>query len=76
VEGGRELSLSLNAGSLVSVFPLGSGPWEAASGGLKWPLNGLNWNRGFFGISNIAETGGFSVQVIRGRLMVIVPIIR
>jgi thiamine pyrophosphokinase len=76
VDSGQELFLPLKAGSLVSVFPLGSGPWEAASRGLKWPLNGLNWDRGFFGISNIAETGSFSVQVIRGRLMVIVPIIR
>ena len=41
--------LTLNlAASLVSVFPLGNGPWEAESRGLKWPLAGLPWKRGFF----------------------------
>jgi thiamine pyrophosphokinase len=76
VDGGQELFLPLPAGSLVSVFPLGGGPWEAASKGLKWPLNGLAWDRGFFGISNVAVTGSISVQAVRGRFMVIVPIIR
>jgi thiamine pyrophosphokinase len=74
-DSGQELFLPLKAESLVSVFPLGNGPWEAASRGLKWPLNSLNWNRSFCGVSNITETGSFSVQVIRGRLMVIVPIL-
>jgi thiamine pyrophosphokinase len=73
--GGNALSLTPPPGSLVSVFPLGGGPWEAESAGLKWPLNGLSWNRGNFGVSNVVSEGGFSVQALRGRFMVIVPLI-
>jgi thiamine pyrophosphokinase len=68
-----ELALSMGAGELVSVFPLGGGPWKARSAGLKWPLDGLSWTRGFFGLSNEAETGDFSVRAEAGRFMVIVP---
>jgi len=56
---------------IVSVFPLGEGPWEAQSEGLKWPLKGLKWNRGFFGLSNVAVNGEFSISAIKGRFMVI-----
>ncbi|MDR1617949.1 MAG: thiamine diphosphokinase [Treponema sp.] len=59
--------------SLVSVFPLGEGPWEAESRGLKWPLAGLPWSRGFFGVSNEAA-GGFSVRALAGRFMVVLPL--
>jgi len=60
----------------VSVFPLGVGPWEEESSGLKWSLAGLSWNRGFFGISNVAPDGVFSVRVKQGRFMVIIPLIQ
>jgi thiamine pyrophosphokinase len=60
-------------GSLVSVFPLGEGPWEAESRGLKWPLAGLPWSRGFFGVSNEAG-GGFSVTALSGRFLVVGPL--
>jgi thiamine pyrophosphokinase len=59
--------------SLVSVFPLGPGPWEAESGGLRWPLAGLPWDRGFFGLSNVAENGSFSLKARRGRFLVVLP---
>ncbi|MDR1047758.1 MAG: hypothetical protein LBL64_08270, partial [Treponema sp.] len=55
VNEGQSLSRSLPPGSLVSVFPLGEGPWRALSRNLKWPLDRLSWNRGFFGVSNRAE---------------------
>jgi thiamine pyrophosphokinase len=58
----------------VSVFPLGSGPWEAESGGLKWPLEGLPWDRGFFGLSNTAPEGEFFIKTGKGRFMVILPL--
>jgi thiamine pyrophosphokinase len=61
-------------GGLVSVFPLGEGPWEAESRGLRWPLAGLPWNRGFFGVSNEAPAGGFSVIALSGRFMVVLPL--
>ncbi|MDR0503920.1 MAG: thiamine diphosphokinase [Treponema sp.] len=60
-------------GAVVSVFPLGAGPWEAESTGLKWPLDGLTWDRGFFGVSNVAVNGDFSVTAQKGRFMVILP---
>jgi len=65
-----------HTGSLspVSVFPLGSGPWEVESSGLSWPLAGLGWNRGFFGLSNEAPGGSFTVTARQGRFMVITPL--
>ena len=69
-----ELCLRLEKGALVSVFPLGAGPWEAKSAGLKWPLSGLPWDRGFFGLSNVAVDGGFSIKAQAGRFMVILPL--
>jgi thiamine pyrophosphokinase len=65
------LSRSLGKNAPVSVFPLGEGAWEAKSEGLKWKLEGLSWDRGFFGLSNIAENGSFTVTAEKGRFMVI-----
>jgi thiamine pyrophosphokinase len=61
-------------GAPVSVFPLGAGPWKAESAGLKWPLAGLPWDRGFFGLSNAAENGSFRLKAERGRFLVILPL--
>jgi thiamine pyrophosphokinase len=74
--GGEEnvLSLKLEKKTCVSVFPLGDGPWKAASSGLKWQLMGLSWERGFFGLSNITTEGLFSIKAEEGRFMVIVPL--
>jgi thiamine pyrophosphokinase len=72
VNGG--LSFSAEQDALVSVFPLGGGPWEAESAGLKWPLKGLPWNRGFFGLSNIAVDGKFNVKAVSGRFMIIITL--
>jgi thiamine pyrophosphokinase len=71
---GKTLVLSLPPSSMVSLFPLASGPWEAESSGLKWPLRGLAWDRGSFGVSNEAPEGEFSVRAIRGRFMMIAPL--
>jgi thiamine pyrophosphokinase len=70
----QELRCTLPPDSLVSIFPLGPGPWNVESQGLKWPLNGLTWDRGFFGISNISLTGAFSVYAHAGRFLVILPL--
>jgi thiamine pyrophosphokinase len=67
------LTLRIESGSAVSVFPLGGGPWQALSWGLKWPLDKVHWNRGFIGLSNMAETGEFSILAKQGRFMVIIP---
>ena len=57
----------------VSVFPLGTGPWEAESTGLKWSLSGLSWHRDFIAISNQAPEGNFSIRAIRGRFLTLMP---
>jgi thiamine pyrophosphokinase len=73
---GTVMRKSLTSGSLVSVFPLGAGPWQAESEGLKWPLNGLSWERGRggLGISNVVLDNSFSIRSVRGRFMVISPL--
>jgi len=58
----------------VSVFPLGDGPWESESSGLSWPLGLLDWNRGFFGLSNRAPNGAFTINATQGRFFVIIPL--
>ena len=70
---GKTLNAAVPPGSLVSVFPLAGGPWEAESAGLKWPLNGLVWKIGDFGLSNAAEHGFFEIRSLKGRFMVIIP---
>ena len=70
---GKILNTALPPESLVSVFPLGKGPWDAVSSGLKWPLKGLSWNRGSFGLSNLVLDGPFEIHSIKGRFMVIIP---
>lgn len=71
-----ELALCLEKDALLSVFPLGDGPWKAVSRSLAWPLDELRWNRGFFGLSNVATSGEFSIRAERGRFMVIIPGLR
>jgi len=68
------LSLKTEKNAVVSVFPLESGPWEAVSEGLKWQLKGLPWDRGFFGLSNVAENGDFLIKAEKGRFMIILPL--
>ena len=72
-KGNSELSLNVEKGSSIAVFPLGDKEWKAKSKGLKWSLDELSWNRGFFGLSNVAVDGDFSITAINGRFMVILP---
>ena len=71
----RSLNAAPPSGSIVSVFPLGKGPWEAESSGLKWPLGGLSWEAGSFGLSNVTTEGSFEIRSVRGRFMVILPMV-
>jgi len=68
---GRALEAALPSGSLVSVFPLGAGPWAAESSCLKWPLDGIAWERGGLGLSNVAAAGPFRIRSVQGRFLVI-----
>jgi thiamine pyrophosphokinase len=65
------LSITLKQGDVVSVFPLGGGPWKAESTGLKWPLDNVHWERGLYGLSNAAAAPEVEVIVKQGRFMVI-----
>jgi len=72
---GMLFSAELPPESLVSVFPLASEGWKAESTGLKWPLNGLVWEKGSAWISNVATEGAFQIRSVRGRFMVIIPMV-
>ncbi len=62
-------------GAMVSVFPCGSGPWRARSSGLKWPLDGVSWERGSFGVSNESTANGrFSIAAEAGRFFLVLPL--
>jgi thiamine pyrophosphokinase len=74
VREGCSLEAAAPPGAPVSVFPLGDGPWEAESRGLKWPLSGLPWKRGFFGLSNAAVARDFVIRAIQGRFLVVMPL--
>lgn len=73
VRAGERLEFPAEPGSLVSVFPLASGAEGMESGGLKWPLAGLVWTAGGFGLSNEATDGDFWVRAGRGELLVVTP---
>jgi thiamine pyrophosphokinase len=67
--------LDARAGTVVSVFKAGSGPWKAESKGLKWPLNELCWEEtGFFSLSNSVLNDGFAIYAQKGRFMAVVNI--
>lgn len=72
--GGNALSVNLKPGTSVSVFLAGAGTWKAKSEGLKWPLENVCWERGLFGLSNVAVNGNFSINAEEGRFMVILPL--
>jgi thiamine pyrophosphokinase len=72
--GAGKRAVNFVRGTTVAAAPLGNGPWKAASGGLKWPLDDVLWNRGFFGASNEASEGELSVKVERGRFMILLPL--
>ena len=70
----NKLCRRVEKGALVSVFPLGDGNWTAKSSGLKWQLEGVKWERGLFGLSNVAVDGDFPITAQAGRFMVILPL--
>jgi thiamine pyrophosphokinase len=56
----------------ISVFPLGPGPWQARSDGLRWPLENVDFSR-WHSLSNIAGAKA-RVESIEGRFLVIRPL--
>ncbi|GHU01237.1 thiamine pyrophosphokinase [Spirochaetia bacterium] len=72
---GGEFSCPCKKGSIVSIFPLGEGPWAARSENLKWPLNNLVWDRGTFSLSNETAGDSFSVKAVQGRFLLALPFV-
>ncbi len=59
------------AGKRFSFFSL-LGPVKGlTSKGLKWSLNGLNWNKGQAGISNVAVEDRVTISVEKGKLLAV-----
>jgi hypothetical protein len=67
----REAELIGWGGSTVSVFPVGKRAARLHSEGLQWPLDGLEFRRGFGGISNRAAADTVRITVGVGALLVI-----
>jgi thiamine pyrophosphokinase len=61
-----KIQQQIKPGGIVSIFPLGLGPWELQHTGLKWPPPCHEWQQGSFGISNLTETGNFSLHSVKG----------
>ncbi|MDR0557698.1 MAG: thiamine diphosphokinase [Treponema sp.] len=74
VQSPQTLELRLKPKSLVSVFPCAETCGRAKSRGLQWALDGLEWKKGFFGISNVAVTGRCAVFAETGAFLVIASI--
>ncbi|MBL8966792.1 MAG: thiamine diphosphokinase [Spirochaetaceae bacterium] len=68
---GERYSWEAPRGETVSVFPLATGAGGMASGGLAWPLAGLAWGPGEFGLSNETLGGPAWVEAGRGDLLVV-----
>ncbi len=58
-------------GQTVSFFPLGGPVAGMSSSGLKWPLDGLEWDRGDMGLSNVFSADRCTISVTKGRLLMV-----
>lgn len=70
----NQLHLSVPKNTLFSLFPVGDGPWQAESTGLRWPLSGLQWRRGVFGLSNRTTQSFCEIRVYSGRFLALLPL--
>lgn len=69
----REYRAAADAGHLVSLFPVGGGPWRATSAGLRWTLDAVTWDRSRVGVSNEAVGGEWLVRAESGRFLIVEP---
>jgi len=65
------LTVDIEKGGVVSVFPLGGGPWKARSTGLEWQLDKVHWEQGLYSLSNVAMEPAITINARQGRFMVI-----
>ncbi len=75
VESGQDRFFSVAPGSLVSVFPLAPGSRLMRSRGLRWPLEGLSWGPGDYGLSNESTDSEVMVGAGKGDLLVLHPLV-
>lgn len=74
LEKGTSAIFGAVSGATVSVFPAdGGGSVDMSSSGLKWPLEGLRWGKGYFGISNESTSDEIGISAGSGSLLVILP---
>ncbi|MEM5947756.1 thiamine diphosphokinase [Spirochaetia bacterium 38H-sp] len=82
---GKEAVFSLNKGkyyfsfpvkSTVSFFPVCIQETLASTTGFKWPLDGLRWIPGDVGISNVVVETKQSVDVLSGRLLLVLNLFK
>ena len=57
--------------STVSLFPLSATVSGLASRGLRWPLDGLDFQRGFASVSNVVVADEWQVTVGHGRMLMV-----
>jgi thiamine pyrophosphokinase len=67
----REREFAGWEGNTVSVFPVGAMASRLSSTGLQWPLDGLEFRRGFGGISNRVNGPRVVIKVGIGKVLVI-----
>jgi thiamine pyrophosphokinase len=67
----RRREFSDMEGATVSLFPVGKGRCRLRSRGLKWPLDGLLWERGDAGISNVVTSPDLLLEPAEGRAIMI-----
>ncbi len=70
----EHISVKIKKNSMISFFPVGKKNCKMTSRGLKWELNGLNWEIGDSGISNRALEETIDINMLSGKLMMIIPI--
>jgi len=71
---GLRLQASMSINSIVSVFPVSGGASGMLSKGLKWPLDGLKWKRGEFGLSNKTISEEMEIYSGENSILVILPL--
>ncbi|MCX7026968.1 MAG: thiamine diphosphokinase [Spirochaetes bacterium] len=74
LEGYEKGYFKVGKGEIVSVFPLRQASEFMSSEGLKWPLDGLVWTAGEFGISNVAIAERIRIRAGNTALIVVLPL--
>ena len=67
-----KFSIKLKKNTLISFFPVGNTVCRMTSTGLKWKLDSLRWKIGDSGISNLALKETIMVNMICGKLIMII----